>query len=259
MAADKLQPTQYPEVNALLAMLLAGVEAILGDALVGLYLYGSTALGAFNANSDVDFVVVTENEIGGAALEGLMALHDRIAASGLPYATELEGSYISGAALRRYSPPQIMHPHIDRGVGERLSIQQHDSDWIVQRYVLREHGITVMGPHIQTLIDPISADDLRQAVLTLLDGWWKPMIDEPALLMRPGYQAYGVVSMCRMLYTLKQGGVISKKAAADWAQTTLDTGWSALIQRALDGQAQADDVKRTQAFIRYTVDAALKP
>ena len=37
-----------------------------------------------------------------------------------------------------------------------------------------------------------------------------------------GYQAYAILSMCRVLYTLEFGTVVSKPAAARWAQGTLD-------------------------------------
>ena len=49
----------YPEVNALLNVLLPAVQAILGNRFVGLYLHGSLAYGGFNPEtSDIDFLVV---------------------------------------------------------------------------------------------------------------------------------------------------------------------------------------------------------
>src|SRR6185437_9796182 len=49
-----LFPTPYAEVNALLSMLLAQMQAILGERLVALYLCGSLSLGDFDpATSDV--------------------------------------------------------------------------------------------------------------------------------------------------------------------------------------------------------------
>ena len=43
-------PTPYPEVNAILNVLLADVRAILGDQFVGFYLYGSLASGDFDSH-----------------------------------------------------------------------------------------------------------------------------------------------------------------------------------------------------------------
>src|SRR5689334_21301087 len=95
---------RLPEaVRPILALLLSGMQDVLGDQLVGLYLYGSLSSGDFDpASSDVDFVAVTREAIteNDPAFERLREMHARIAASGLPFATDLEGSYISQAAWR---------------------------------------------------------------------------------------------------------------------------------------------------------------
>ena len=55
-----------------------------------------------------------------------------------PWAIQLEVSYIPQSALRHYDPANNKHPHLDRGPREELQIMQHDSDWVVQRHILRE-------------------------------------------------------------------------------------------------------------------------
>ena len=56
-------PTVFPELNELLAELVARVESILGENLVGAYLVGGFALGGGDLQSDCDFVVVTEERV----------------------------------------------------------------------------------------------------------------------------------------------------------------------------------------------------
>ena len=76
MSAHLTHPTPYPDVNAVLHELLAGVQAILGDHFVGLYLHGSLAIGDFNPHrSDIDFVVVTAGELPDEMLPALEAMH----------------------------------------------------------------------------------------------------------------------------------------------------------------------------------------
>jgi predicted nucleotidyltransferase len=260
MAGIVNYPTPYPEVNALLQELLKGAQAILEEHFVGAYLFGSLASGAFDQASDIDLVVVTNDEISGGLFSALQAMHSRIAVIDSPWATQLEVSYIQRHAFRRYDPTHALHPHIDRGRGESLRMMRHDSDWVVQRYNLRERGVTLAGPAPQTLIDPVSPDDLRQAMLAILRGWWAPMLDEPAHLKRRGYQSYAVLSMCRVLYTLQYGTVASKPVAARWAQETLGERWMPLIERALAGrqnpefEAPTKDVSETLALIRYTLE-----
>jgi len=255
-------PTPDPEVNALVAELLREVRAILGPHLVGMYLEGSLARGGFDAASDIDFVVVTDEEVDEATYRALQAMHDRIAMRDTPWAVQLEGSYLSRAALRRHGPVPLSHPNIERGRGARLKMARHDEDWIIHRYNLREGGIVLAGPPPATLIDPVAPDELRRAVRDVLRGWWALMRDDAAPLRPRGYQSYAVLSLCRILYTLAHGAVASKEEAARWAQATLDPRWAPLIADAWEGrwrpngEASPEDVRETQAFICYALERA---
>ena len=94
--------TPYPEVAMLLEELLRSVRTVLGDHFVGMYLDGSLTSGDFDQDSDIDFVVVTDIDISGSLFLALQAMHDRIATIDSWCAIQLEGSYISQPALRRY-------------------------------------------------------------------------------------------------------------------------------------------------------------
>ena len=213
----------------------------------------------YSRGGEIDEIhVVSDDELPDALLPALEAMHARIAANGSTWAKELEGSYIPQHALPRYDPSQARHPRIERGGS--LVVEQHDSDWVIQRHILREQGVVVAGPDLHTLIDPVPPNELRRAVLATLHGWWAPMIHDPARLQSQGYQSYAVLTMCRMLYTLQYGAVVSKPVAARWAQETLGERWVPLVERALAGRhnpqlrAQSDDVNGTQDFIRYTLE-----
>jgi len=224
-----------------------------------MYLSGSLAAGDFDPqHSDIDFVVVTAAELSAETIAALTAMHERIAAGRSKWATELEGSYIPQHALRRYDPAQAQHPHIFRGTGEgesRLFVMHHASDWVVHRHILREHGVVAAGPAPHTLIDPIQPDDLRQAVRTFALQWPASLLREPDPLRHAGYHAYTVVTLCRILYTLAHGAVVSKPVAARWAQTAAREGrWAALIERAVAWDMRWADVDETLSFIRYTLE-----
>ena len=253
-------PTLYLEVNALLQVLLESVQTILGSHFIGLYLEGSLASGDFDQDSDIDFVVVTDDEISDDLFSALQAMHERIAAMDSWWAIQLEGSYISQRALRRHDPAHARHPDIERGKGERLKMVYHDEAWDIHRYVLRERGITLTGPAPRDLIDPVSPTRLRQAMLTLLPGWASQILREPAQIKYRGYQSYTVLSLCRALYTLQYGTVVSKPVAAHWAQATLSERWAPLIERTWmgrhnpDSEASSENVNETLEFIRYALE-----
>jgi predicted nucleotidyltransferase len=51
---------------------------------VGAYLQGSFAVGDFDLHSDVDFIVVLEEELSPEEVHGLQAVHERIYGLNIP-------------------------------------------------------------------------------------------------------------------------------------------------------------------------------
>jgi hypothetical protein len=246
--------TPYPDVNFILNTLLAGVRTILGHDFVGLYLYGSLSSGDFDPlRSDVDFVVVTTDQLPAELISALEEMHKQLTASGLKWALKLEGTYIPQSALRRYDPKAAPCPCLNEG---RFYMAQHGSDWSIQRHVLREWGVVVAGPPIRPLIDPVQPDDLRQGVRGVLHGWWAALLNDPTWLRDGEYQAFAVLTMCRALYTFRHGTIASKPASARWALTTLDRKWTPLIEWAINWRHadQSERLSETLDFIRYTLE-----
>jgi predicted nucleotidyltransferase len=262
-----LFPTPYPDVNEIVNFLLSDVKEILGEQFIGMYLHGSLANGGFDKHSDIDVIVVTEDGISEQKFEALKKLHELIAVIDSPWRNQLEVSYIPKDALRRFDPSNDKHPHIDRGTGEKLKIETHEgdeSDWVIQRHILRERGIVVTGPDPKTLIDRVSPNDLRKVVAEGMPLWLNPILETPSEVNTRGYQSFFVLSLCRMLYTLKHGEILSKSDAADWAKSNLDPHWMPLIGRALIGRQNAselpdpEDMRATLDMMRYTLEQ-IKP
>lgn len=248
-------PTAYHEVNVVVEELIAAVQSLLDEQLVGIYLHGSLALGDFDpAQSDIDFVVVTADEIASDSIAALMAVHQKLAAEYPRWGSELEGTYVWQNAIRRYEPDKAIFPHIERG--GTLQVEPHLTDWIIQCHVLREQGVTLVGPPPQSLIDPISPEELQQAVASLLGDWWAAQLEDTHRLEQSGYQVYAILTMCRILYTLAHGTVVSKTVAAHWAQVTLDKRWGALVNHAQRRHIDRSTLDETLDLIRFTLYAA---
>ena len=249
-------PTPYADVNVLLYVLLAKVQAILGVQFVGLYVYGSLSLGDFDpASSDIDFLVVTEGEIEHEAFELLREMHATIAASELVYARRVEGSYIPRQALRRYDPDNARHPTI--GSDWPFQVGFHKENWIIERFILRQQGVTVYGPAPATFIDPIEREEIHAAVCKHLKDFWRLQLDQAAWLRPRHYQAFAVLTLCRALYTLRCGVVGSKPQAAAWAQEAYPR-WKPIIERSLLWRRHHidDDLTETLAFLREALMVA---
>ena len=174
--------TPFREVNTIVQELFASVKEVLGAHLIGFYLEGSLAHGGFDQDSDIDFAAVTVEEIAEDYFLSLQSMHDRIARINSWWSIQLEGSYISQHAIRRHDPEQICHPNIERGRGERLKMADHDEVWNIHRYILRERGITLLGPPPQTIIDPVLPADLQRSMLPLLNGWATHLLNQPQLM-----------------------------------------------------------------------------
>ena len=253
-------PTSHADVNEVLNLLISNVKEILEEQFIGMYLFGSLAVGGFDEHSDVDILIATKDEISEETFPDLYDMHERISTLDSPWAFQLEVSYIPLGALRRFDPNNNKHLHLDRGQGEKLKWMHHDSDWIIQRHIVRERGITVVGPEPDSLIDPVSPHDLKWAVRDILNGWIKGFLDDSRMLEKRGYQSYTVLTLCRILYTLRHGDVVSKRVAADWTKLNLDGKWIPLIDRAWEGRqdpgvpTRPRDLDETLDFIRYTLE-----
>ena len=254
-------PTPHADVNGVLRDLLAQVQTILGTHFVGMYLSGSLALGDFDPrSSDIDVVVVTDTALSDDLFVAIRDMHARFDESRSPWAAKVEAVYIPLDALRHSAPTSARYPQVEKG--RTLFMDHLESGWIFQCYTLREHGVVMAGPDPRTLIDPVAPSDMRRAVAAIPALWLEQAQHDPAWLawlQQRGHQAFVVLTLCRLLYTLDSGAVASKPAAAQWAQKALGRRWADLIERSRarqqeSGDTPESDVNDTVALIQYTVE-----
>lgn len=246
--------TPYQDVNKVLSLLLENAKRILKDEFVGMYLYGSLSSGDFNPeSSDIDFLVVTKNYLPEPIISQLENMHQQTWAISLKRAGELEGAYIPKGLIRKHSLNGLPCPCVNEG---RFCVDTPGSDWIIQRHVVREYGVVIEGPNPKTLIDIVSAEDIRNSISGVLHEWWYPMLENPAWLRDhdDGYRSFAVITMCRVLHGLEHGMVASKPKAAQWMRAKADSKWHSLIDKAVavsnheEAQIELDE---TLGFIRY--------
>ena len=256
------EPTPYADLNAVLAALVDGARGALEDNFCGAYLQGSFAVGDADEHSDVDFVVVTHDELTPRQVAGLQLLHSRLFALEVPWAQHLEGSYVSESRLRRLDPARTPLLYLDNGASE-LVWDGHCNTAVV-RWTLREHGVVLAGPDPDRLIDPVAPDDVRAEARDTVTEYaaWAPEPTKAGPMSR-WKQPYLVLTFCRLLHTLESGTVVSKREAGLWAMDALDPEWASLIRAALADrpdpwgrvhrQADPGDIARTLAFADYAV------
>ena len=278
-------PTPYQELNEVLSHLVRRAQEILANNFVGAYLQGSFAIGDFSEYSDCDFIVVIDRDLSTSELAALQVLHKDI--QELPYVywhMNIEGSYAPKAILRRWSleprdPPGEVRDaswkdpgmdglparcypfwYLNHG-SDTLTRSEHDNSRVV-RWTLREKGVSIVGPDIVDLVDPVSADELKAEVRFTMDLAMASGLAMPAFAL----QSFWIGLFCRILHTLETGQITSKKVALAWAHQALDPKWRSLIAVALssrkgdDRQAarpvSAEDQELTRAFAKYCMREA---
>jgi Aminoglycoside adenylyltransferase, C-terminal domain/Nucleotidyltransferase domain len=226
----------------------------LGDELVGLYLYGSLAFGDFDADrSDVDLIAAVASPVGQRRLAALARLHAAVARAYPEWDDRIEVAYVPIIGLRtfksRTSTVAIIEP------GEPLRLKRIGRQGMIHYYLVREHGITLLGPSPRTLIDEISAEEFVDAVRAYLARWREPL----AAGATRAAQRYAVLTMCRGLYSLAHSRPTSKNTAARWAQKAFPE-WAATIERALaspDGvPAGRAEQQETAEFVAFALGIA---
>lgn len=245
--------TQYDDVNSIVLLLLQKSQEILGDNLLAMYLHGSLATGDFNQKgSDVDFIVVLDQEVSAETIQELRRMLDELVQLDPKWSKKLEGSYVPKGWLKTIEPPETPRPYINRG---SLNMYPYGFEWILEKFIIREKGITVTGPPPATFIESVSADALRRANAIILREDWEPMLSESARLKDDEYQAYSVLTMCRCLFLFANSEMASKSTAVTWVQDRFPE-WKELVEVAsswTSGQ-NFDRLSEVKDFIKFTIE-----
>lgn len=231
----KIPDHPYPELQQVLNLFVDEISAALRENLVGIYLVGSIASGDFDLDSDVDFIVVTQTDLTEADMKPLQDIQIKIHAIDYYPAKHLEGSYISLSDLNDWSTVgQKKLYYFDNG-STTYEQSTHDNQWHV-RWILRERGITLVGPKPGTILKPIPVNEMLNEIKRTMLQVLKLFQDEINRPLSFGNSRFGqsftVLTYCRMLHTLHTGTVQSKKAGAKWAKEFVDPKWIKLIDQA---------------------------
>ncbi len=227
-------------------------------------MYGSLAVGDFDPHtSDIDFIVVTETGLTESLILQLQEMHAAFDRSGAHWSGRIEAVYLPREALNHAAPTSARYPQVEKGTA--LFQAPLEIGWAFQRLALRTYGVVVCGPELAGWIDPVDPADMRRAAAAITGEWLDGSRRDPAWIawvrVRSS-QAFVVLTLCRLLYSLERGGIASKPAAACWAIETLGSHWEALIRRSLAGQHDGQEItnselEETLAFLDYANERML--
>lgn len=247
--------TIFKDVNDVLSSFIVGAVSIFPEKISGIYLTGSLSYGDFSPeSSDIDFVVTLKMSATKKEIEYLNKFHIDIENSYKKWAKRIECSYIPVNMLNETLPPKIPRPYFGEGVFYPQAL--YGNEWIINQYLLYNHGISLVGPAFNTLINPVDILDVQKACIQDLIQEWEPKITDNNYLQNSHYQSYVVLNLCRILYTVIFGATASKKISAAWVKNKFSPQWSHLIQTAENWSygKTMNNQEETINFIKFVVN-----
>jgi predicted nucleotidyltransferase len=254
--SDMQKLTSYPDVDKLLYGLRDRIRQILGEKLVGLYLYGSLVTGDFDPGvSDFDLLAATATEIDDEAFDRLQQLHLDFVDTHPAWENRVEIAYLPVEGLRTFRTKESVMAVISPG--EPFHRKAAGKEWTINWWLVRERGRTLYGPDPKTLIEPISQQEFLDMVRQHARQWREWVTESRSRKA----QSYARLTLCRALYAAVHGEQPSKRRAARWAQERYPEH-ARLIEEALAWREAEDDSEvdheatypETERFVQFMID-----
>jgi predicted nucleotidyltransferase len=213
------------------AQIVALVREVLGDAVLGVYLHGSGALGSLHPTSDIDVFAVanrrTTEEERLALIERLLPISGPGDPTGRSRSVNLE--IVAEGDVRPWRYPAWLDFQFgdwyrpEFASGNFSPWNAANPDLAVLLAVVLQADRPLFGPRPAELLDPVPTADVRRAMLDSI----------PDLLGDlEGDERNVVLTLARIWTTLATGAIRTKDGAADWALPRLPAEHRAVLEHA---------------------------
>jgi predicted nucleotidyltransferase len=224
------------DIRAFVERVIGAFRERLGEALVGVYLHGSLAMGCFRrARSDLDLLVMVRGALAVGTRRDLarmlVALSDA-----RPTPGDLELSVLQERHTRAFAHPSPFELHYSEDWKEAIrrgetdfAKENRDRDLAAHCTVTRARGVHLCGAPIAEAFGPVPWEAYKDAVLYDFD--W--LVDAENVLESP---VYAVLNLCRVLQQLVEepGTVVaSKEEGGLWGLAHLPEVYRPIIGQAL--------------------------
>jgi predicted nucleotidyltransferase len=209
-----------------LERVVALVGDVLGENVVGAYLFGSAVLGGLRRSSDLDVLVVAKRP---TTREERQRLVDRLLVISGRVGRRVELTIVVESDVRpwRY-PPRLDFQYGDwlraefaRGNLDPCPMEKPDLASLITQALLADRPI--LGPAPAAVLDPVPHADLLRGIL---DG-----VDE-SLGVLDSDTTNAILTLARAWSTVATGAIRSKDAAAHWALARLPAEHRPVLDRA---------------------------
>ncbi|WP_223868991.1 aminoglycoside adenylyltransferase domain-containing protein [Paenibacillus sp. UASWS1643] len=203
----------------------------LTNALVGIYLHGSMAMGCFHPNqSDIDILVVSREKRTADTYrriaKKLMHIEDEMhITKGFELSIVLESTIVNMAY------PTLFEFHYSAYHREKYRTDEQylcggyeDPDLVAHMAVIYDRGIVLDGKPIKDLFQPENREHMIASITSDASSAIEKIVENPV---------YYVLSLSRVLLYVRDSVIHSKREAGEWALTDLPSKYTDVISQCL--------------------------
>jgi hypothetical protein len=103
-------------------------------------------------SSDIDLVVITKNRANAEEIEKIKLFHEKIGKIHCLWKDRIKCSYVPMEMLSYILPPKEPRPYFGGDIFYEEA--PYGNEWIINNYLLFQHGISIIGPDFKKLIKP---------------------------------------------------------------------------------------------------------
>jgi streptomycin 3"-adenylyltransferase len=234
------------------------VRETLPEAVLGIYLHGSSVFGSLKPGSDLDLFAVVSRRTTDAERRRLVERLLPISGPGDPtgQSRSINLEIVVQADVRPWRYPSRLdfqfgdwyRPEFAKG--NFAPWNPANPDLVVLLEMVRQANRPLFGPPPAEVLDPIPWPDIRQAMLDSVPDLLSYLV---------GDERNVVLTFVRIWTTLATGVIRSKDGAADWALPLLPPEHRAVLRYAranyLNGAPEewGDLVPRVRPFVDYVI------
>lgn len=213
-------------------------KIILADNLVGVYLHGSLAMGCYNQNSDIDFIVVIKNPLSFEISRDLIAV--LLSQKNVPK-KGLEMSVVIKKYTQSFVYPTPFELHYSKAHQQGylkdssyICGKTVDKDLAAHFTIINHDGVCLYGESIEDVFSPVPKEFYIDSIINDIKDIRKNIFHNPT---------YYILNSCRIFHYLKENKISSKLKGGLWARNALPSQFTNCINNALLSYSKAANIK----------------
>ncbi|QTD41862.1 nucleotidyltransferase domain-containing protein [Sporosarcina sp. Te-1] len=207
------------------------------ETVVGLYIHGSIALGAYQeGSSDIDFMTVVNRPLGEDEVQAISHIHREVKRK---QNIEMDGSYLVEEDVGRHWNDISECVYVNGGKAIRSKHEMNPVTW----WMMKNRGICVTGPDISSLPIEVDEKELTSYVLRNMNRYWAGRINTlkkykriavflPNRLIEQEL-LWSVPGVLRQFYTLQERAITSKAEVCTYALDHVPERWHPIITEVI--------------------------